>query len=148
MTDTLPEFRAPSPVEKLFNRVFGFFVGIGIGPSYNYLLEVRGRKSGKIYSTPVNVLEMDGKRYLMAPRGRTQWVRNAEAGGEISLKRGRSRRRYRLRVLGGDEKLRVLKSYLDAFKSAVQRYFSIRAGSPPEAFREVEDNYPAFELLE
>jgi deazaflavin-dependent oxidoreductase (nitroreductase family) len=148
MTDKLPEFRAPSPVEKLFNRVFGFFVGIGIGPSYNYLLEVRGRKSGKIYSTPVNLLEMDGKRYLVAPRGRTQWVRNAEAGGEISLKRGSSRRTHRLRVLGGDEKLRVLKGYLDAYKSAVQRYFSIQAGSPPEAFRAVENNYPAFELLE
>jgi deazaflavin-dependent oxidoreductase (nitroreductase family) len=143
-----PVFRQPSAMERAFNRFFGFLVGLGFGLKHNYLLQVRGRKSGKLYSTPIDLLEISGKRFLVAPRGRTQWVRNAEAGGEISLKRGRSRRRYRLRVLSGDEKLRVLKSYLDAFKSAVQRYFSIRAGSPPEAFREVEDNYPAFELLE
>jgi deazaflavin-dependent oxidoreductase (nitroreductase family) len=147
MTGKLADFRAPTAIEKLFNRVFGFLVGIGVGASHHYLLEVRGRKSGKLYSNPVDLLEMNGRKFLVAPRGRTQWVRNAEANGEVTLKKGGSRRQFHLRPLAGEEKLAVLKGYLDAFKSEVQRYFPIQAGSPPEAFRDVEDSYPAFELL-
>jgi len=49
MNSTVPAFRAPSAAERVFNRVFGFLVGLGLGFSYNYLLQVRGRKSGKIY---------------------------------------------------------------------------------------------------
>ena len=143
----MEEFRAPSAMEKAFNRTFGFLVGLGVGRSYHYSLEVRGRKSGKIYSTPVDLLEMDGKKFLVAPRGRTQWVRNAEVAGEVTLKRGSSRQKYRLRRLGVEEKLPVLKGYLDAFKSEVQRYFPVQAGSAVEEFRVVEGNYPAFELL-
>jgi deazaflavin-dependent oxidoreductase (nitroreductase family) len=131
----------------MFNRVFGFLVGLGVGFSYNYLLAVRGRKSGKLYSTPVNVLELSGKRYLVAPRGYTQWVRNAEATGEVTLKRGRYNSRYRVRPLEGEEKLGVLKAYLDRFKREVQRYFSVPAGSSSDAFARVADQYPAFELI-
>ena len=90
MSSTPPEFRAPSAVERVFNRAFGFVVGLGLGFSYNYLLQVRGRKSGKLYSTPINLLELGGKRFLVAPRGRTQWVRNAEAAGEVTLKEGKN----------------------------------------------------------
>ena len=88
MNSTQPSFRAPSAVERVFNRAFGFVVGLGLGFSYNYLLQVRGRKSGKIYSTPIDLLERGGKRFLVAPRGRTQWVRNAEVAGEVTLKKG------------------------------------------------------------
>jgi deazaflavin-dependent oxidoreductase (nitroreductase family) len=147
MSVDLPEFRAPTAVEKLFNRTFGFLVGLGLGFSYNYLLQVRGRKSGKVYSTPINLLEIDGKRYLVAPRGRTQWIRNAEAAGEVTLKKGSRRNTYRLRPIPESERLPVLKAYLDRFKSEVQRYFPIPAGSPPEAFRQIAGSYPAFELI-
>ncbi len=147
MPDTLPVFREPTTVEKLFNRTFGFLVGLGIGPAHIYVLEVRGRKSGKLFSTPVDLLDLNGKRYLVAPRGRTQWVRNAEAAGEITLKKGSKRQKYGLRPLSDVEKLPVLKAYLDNFKREVQRYFPVPAGSPPEAFAEVASSYPAFELL-
>jgi hypothetical protein len=95
----LAEFRAPTGIEAIFNRVFGFLVGLGIGPKYIYLLQVRGRKSGRIFSTPVNLMDVDGKRILVAPRGRTQWVRNAEATGEIALKRGSFRQSFGLRPI-------------------------------------------------
>ncbi len=147
MTSSLPTFQAPSPVERVFNRIFGFLVGLGFGFPYNYLLEVRGRKSGKIYSTPIDLLELGGKRFLVAPRGRTQWVRNAEAAGEVTLKKGSTRQRFRLRPLADAEKLEILKAYLDHFKREVQRYFPVPAGSPPEAFRDLAPNYPAFELI-
>jgi len=87
-------FHAPSGLERVFNRIYGLLVGLGLGFSYNYLLEVRGRKSGRTYSTPIDLLELNGKRYLVAPRGRTQWVRNAEAAGEVTLKKGRTRQRF------------------------------------------------------
>ena len=54
-----------------------------------HVLEVRGRKTGALYSTPVDLLEERGTRYLVAPRGYTQWVRNAEISGEVTLRRGR-----------------------------------------------------------
>ena len=147
MNATPPVFREPSAGEKIFNRLFGFLVGLGLGFSYNYLLEVRGRKTGKIYSTPIDLLEMNGKKYLVAPRGRTQWVRNAEAAGEVTLKKGTRRQKFRLRPIPDADKPLILKSYLDTFKREVQRYFSVPAGSPVEKFAAITGTYPAFELL-
>jgi deazaflavin-dependent oxidoreductase (nitroreductase family) len=146
---SLPEtsFHAPSGLERVFNRIYGSLVGLGLGFSYNYLLEVRGRKSGRTYSTPIDLLELNGKRYLVAPRGRTQWVRNAEAAGEVTLKKGRTRQRFRLRALADSKKPEVLKAYLDTFRCEVQQYFPVKAGAPAEAFRAVAEQYPVFELI-
>lgn len=143
----LPTFREPSLAERVFNRIFGFLVGIGLGFSYNYLLEVRGRKSGRIYSTPINLLELEGKRFLVAPRGRTQWVRNAEAAGEVTLRKGNTRQAFQLRPIPDAKKPVILKAYLDTFKREVQRYFPVPGGSPPPAFAELASSYPVFELL-
>src|SRR5258708_14418605 len=147
MDSSLPTFREPTAIEKLFNRTLGFVVGLGLGPSHIYLLEVRGRKTGKLFSTPVDLLELQGKRYLVAPRGRTQWVRNAEATGEITLKKGRKRQKFRLHPIPDPEKPQILKAYLDTFKREVQTYFPIQAGSPAESFVAITGSYPAFELL-
>jgi deazaflavin-dependent oxidoreductase (nitroreductase family) len=146
MNSPIPTFREPGGVEKIFNRAFGFLVGLGLGSSHNYLLEVRGRKSGKLYSTPINLLELNGKSYLVAPRGRTQWVRNAEAAGEVTLKKGSTRRKFRLSPATDAEKPTILKAYLDTFRREVQRYFPIPAGSPQESFAAITGSYPAFEL--
>lgn len=147
MSPELPAYRQPTPGERFFNRAFGVLVGLGLGLPHNYLVQVRGRKSGKIYSTPIDLLELEGKRFLVAPRGRTQWVRNAEAAGEVTLKRGRTRLRYRIRPIPDVDKPELLKAYLDRFKTTVQRYFPVPAGSPPQSFVEIAGNYPVFELL-
>ncbi len=144
----LPAFRQPNAVERLFNRCFGFFVGLGLGMKHNYLLQVRGRKSGKLYSTPIDLLDLAGKRFLVAPRGRTQWVRNAEAAGEVALKKGCWQQDFRLRPVSDAEKPELLKVYLDSFKTTVQRYFPVAAGSDAAAFAAIAQNYPVFELLE
>src|SRR6266849_875095 len=141
------EFRTATPAEQFFNRAFGFLVGLGLSPSYNYLLEVKGRKSGKVYSTPVNLHELAGKQFLVAPRGRTQWVRNAEVAGEVTLKKRSQRLRFRLRPLEDSEKPEVLKSYLDRYRAAVQRFFPLRPDSPLAAFAEIAAGYPVFELI-
>jgi deazaflavin-dependent oxidoreductase (nitroreductase family) len=140
------KYEEPSSFEKTFSRMFGFLAGLGIAPSYIYLLEVRGRKSGKRYSTAVNLVEHGGKRFLVAPRGRTQWVRNAEAAGEVTLKRG-SRSRFRLRTLADSEKPEILKKYLSNYKGAVQRFFPIPPNSSPESFAQIAPGYPVFELI-
>src|SRR5947199_8629345 len=103
---SLPEtsFHAPSGLERVFNRIYGSLVGLAFGFSYNYLLEVRGRKSGRTYSTPTDLPELKAKCYLVAPRGRTQWVRNAEAAGEVTMKTGRTRKRFPMRALADIEK--------------------------------------------
>jgi deazaflavin-dependent oxidoreductase (nitroreductase family) len=141
------EFRAPSGIEGLFNRLMGFLAGLGIGPKFIYLLQVRGRKSGRIFSTPVNLMEVNGKQILVAPRGRTQWVRNAEAAGEIVLKRGSSQKSFGLRPIADDAKPELLKEYLDRYASAVGKFFPVKAGAPVEAFRDIAGNYPVFELV-
>jgi deazaflavin-dependent oxidoreductase (nitroreductase family) len=143
-----PIFQPPSAMERAFNRLFGFLVGLGFGLKHNYLLQVRGRKSGRLYSTPIDLLETGGKRFLVAPRGRTQWVRNAEAAGEITLKKGSSRQIYRLRPVTDPEKPQLLKAYLDSFKTTVQRYFPVPAGSAAERFAGLAANYPVFELTQ
>lgn len=81
-----PDFRKPNLFEQILNGAFGTLVRLGLGLRHNYLVEVRGRKTDRVYSTPVDLLEFKGKRFLVAPRGRTQWVRNADAAGEVTLK--------------------------------------------------------------
>jgi len=144
----IPVFRQPTPLERLFNRCFGFLVGLGLGMKHNYLLQVRGRKSGKLYSNPIDLLEIGGRRFLVAPRGRTQWVRNAEAAGVVTLKRGSWQRSYALRAVPENETPPLLKAYLDKFKMEVQRYFPVPAGSEAGAFAGIAANYPVFELIE
>jgi deazaflavin-dependent oxidoreductase (nitroreductase family) len=142
------ENNTPATVfERLFNKAFGVLIGLGLGLRHNYLLEVRGRKTGRLFSTPVDLLVIDGRRFLVAPRGQTAWVRNALASGTVALKKGRRRDGFRARPLSADEKPAVLKAYLDRFQLTVQRYFPVPAGSPAEAFRPLVDRYPAFELV-
>ena len=140
------DFAQPELIDRIFSRGFVFLIKLGIGRSHNYLLEARGRESGKLYSTAVNVLEPKGKKYLVAPRGYTQWVRNAEASGEVTLVRGAKRERVKLRAVPHEAKAELLKIYLDRFKLTVQRYFPIPAGSPAKAFEPVAFRYPVFEL--
>ena len=139
-------YKPPTRFERIANRLLGFLASAGIGPSFIYLLRVRGRKSGKLYSTAVNLLQLNGKQYLVAPRGRTQWVKNAEAVGEVTLKRIRTRR-FELRPVADSEKPEILKAYLTSYKGAVQRFFPVRPDAALEEFSRIAAGYPAFELL-
>src|SRR6267142_6856524 len=127
MSNTRPVFLRPSVAERFFNRLFGLLVGWGIGLPHNYLLQVEGRKTARIYSTPVNILDYKGKRFLVAPRGETQWVRNARVSGHVWLKKGTTRQRFALRALDDREKPEILREYLNRYKTTVQRYFPVTA---------------------
>jgi len=146
MSEARP-YEPPGPIEHLFSRLIGALVRFGIGLRHMRVLEVRGRKSGKLYSLPVDVLSLEGKLYLVAPRGDTQWVRNAEASRVVTLRRGARAETYRLRALSDAEKPVVLEAYLDRFRREVQRYFPLPAGSPADRFVPLVSRYPAYELL-
>jgi deazaflavin-dependent oxidoreductase (nitroreductase family) len=144
--DVRMEFDKPTLIERLFNRLFGLLVRIGIGLPHNVLLQVRGRKSGRIYSTPVNILTHNGRRYLVAPRGDTQWSRNARASGEATFVKGFKREHVKLREIVDADKPPLLKAYLESFTTTVQRYFPVRAGSRLEEFAPLAARYPVFEI--
>jgi deazaflavin-dependent oxidoreductase (nitroreductase family) len=126
------QFMQPTLLDRIINRIFGLMVKLGFGLSHNFLLEVRGRKSGRIYSTPVNVLDYQEKKYLVAPRGDTQWVRNVVVSLKATLVKGAKRENVRLRPIADEAKAGILKAYLDRYKLTVQRYFPNPRGFPFE----------------
>lgn len=146
MTQDSKYFLKPSKFDQFINNMMGKLADWGIGPSYMHVLEVVGRKSGKTYRTPVNLMDVNGTLYLVAPRGETNWVRNARAAGTITLKRGSKRTQYSITELDNTQKLPLLKEYLDRYKRDVQRYFTVEAGSATEEFAAVAQKYPVLRL--
>ncbi len=142
------KYQQETAFERIANRTFGALVRLGLGLSHNYLLEVRGRKSGKVYSTPVNLLEYNGRRYLVASRGETQWVRNARAAGRVSLRKGVRRREFTVSEIAVADRPPILKEFLDRFAASVQRFHPVPKGSPAEAHAPHAARYPVFELIE
>ena len=147
LTDMPETFQKESTLDRFFNRLMGQALKFGFAPGYMRLLEVRGRKSGKTFTTPVNILEFQGKRWLVAARGETAWARNARASGHIVLRRGSSAESVMVRELTDADKPEVIKAFLDRFKSQVQRFFDVPAGSPPDAFCATASRTPVFEIV-
>jgi hypothetical protein len=140
-------YSKPNAIEHLFGRILTTLVWIGLIRGHFYVLEVHGRKSGKVISLPVDPLDFAGHRYLVCARGNSNWVRNARAAGEVVLGRAMRRHRYAARELPPDMRPPVLKAYLDRFAKEVQRFFPVPKGSAVEAFGELAARYPVFELL-
>ena len=136
----------PGAFERGFGRCLVWLIRIGLVRGHFYVLEARGRKSGRKFSLPVDLLDLDGRRYLACARGDANWVRNARAAGEIALVRALRRRRYAVHELPPGERPPVLKAYLDRFAAEVQRFFPVPKGSPVEAFDDLAQRYPVFQL--
>jgi deazaflavin-dependent oxidoreductase (nitroreductase family) len=146
VNDQKPHFLKPTAMDRMAGNVFTALLKLGIGFKHNFILEVRGRKSGKVYATPVNLLFLNGKTYLCASRGETQWVRNARASGRVALVKGSTREEYAARELPVAERALPLKEFLDRFAMSVQRYYPVKKGSPVSAFEECAKIMPVFEL--
>ncbi|MGE0484043.1 MAG: nitroreductase family deazaflavin-dependent oxidoreductase [Gammaproteobacteria bacterium] len=144
--NTLAAYRRPTALERAFNRLFGWLTAHGVGLAHNHALETRGRHSGHLRRTPVNLLEVDGRCYLVAPRGETHWVRNLRTEPSLALVRGRRRQACVARELAAAEKPALLRIYLQRFAPTVQRYFPLAPDAPEEAFAAVASSYPVFEL--
>jgi deazaflavin-dependent oxidoreductase (nitroreductase family) len=117
--------------KHVFNRIVAALTRIGVSVAGSRVLEVRGRKSGEPRQTPVNLLTLNDVRYLVAPRGHTQWVRNLRAQGEGRLLLGRRAERFSAVELRDDgDKVPILRAYLEHWKWEVGTFFG---GVGPES---------------
>jgi hypothetical protein len=146
MPGNAPSYLGPGALDRILGRALVLLVWIGLIRGHFYVLQVRGRKSGRTISLPVDPLDLDGRRYLVCARGNSNWVRNARIAGEVVLVRAMRRRRYAVRELPPSLRPPVLKAYLDRFASEVQRFFPIPKGSAVESFKDLAPRYPVFEL--
>jgi len=133
--------------KKVFNPAVAVLTRAGLSVWGSRVLQVRGRKTGAIRETPVNVLTHEGTRYLVAPRGETQWVRNIRVSGEGGLRLGRQVERFRAVELADQEKLPILRGYLGRWKVEVGVFFDgVRADSPEAELRRIAPNHPVFRV--
>jgi deazaflavin-dependent oxidoreductase (nitroreductase family) len=130
----------------VFNPLITGLNRLGFGIAGSETLSVRGRKSGEMRTTPVNPFEVDGRTYLLAPRGTTQWARNLRVAGEGELRRGRRVRRFKATELPDSEKLPLLRTYMDKWAWEISDFMGIDADAPDEEVRRVAPNHPAFVL--
>jgi deazaflavin-dependent oxidoreductase (nitroreductase family) len=119
---------------------------LGLAPAGSQTLAIRGRKSGEMRTNPVNPFELDGRTYLLAPRGNTQWARNLRASGEGELRRGRRARHFTAVEIPDSEKLPLLRLYMDKWAWEVKGFMGIDADAPDEELVRVAPDHPAFVL--
>jgi deazaflavin-dependent oxidoreductase (nitroreductase family) len=142
-------YRAPGWFTRnVVNRSVAFFTRHGVSVWGSRVLAVRGRTSGAWRTTPVNVLDHDGHRYLVSARGEGQWVRNLRVAGTGELRVGRRAEEFRGRELSDEEKVPVLRAYLKRWKFEVGAFFDgVGADSTDAEVLAVAAKHPAFEVL-
>jgi len=149
LTGVSDHYRAPGWFTRnVFNQLVAFLTRRGVSVLGSRVLAVKGRTSGQWRTTPVNLLTHDRRRYLVAPRGETQWVRNLRAVGAGELRLGRRAESFHGRELTDDEKVPVLRAYLKRWKAEVGIFFE---GTGPDSsddqIRAIAPKHPAFEVL-
>jgi deazaflavin-dependent oxidoreductase (nitroreductase family) len=131
--------------KNVFNRAVALLTRLGISVWGSRVLRVRGRKSGEWRSSPVNLLTYQGKQYLVAPRGHTQWVRNIRESGGGELVLGRRAQPFKAVEIPDDEKVPILREYLRRWKFEVGIFFGgVSAESSDEELRRIAPDHPAF----
>ena len=132
---------------NVVNRIVAGLTRAGISVWGSRVLEVPGRTSGRPRRNPVNLLTVDGQRYLVAPRGHTQWVRNLRASGEGRLLLGRRSEPFTATELTDDEKPPLLRAYLKRWKMEVGVFFGgVGPDSPEGELRRIAPDHPVFRL--
>ncbi|HET9893990.1 MAG TPA: nitroreductase family deazaflavin-dependent oxidoreductase [Streptosporangiaceae bacterium] len=148
--DQSPRYVMPaSPVGRRMNSLFNGTVAAltrrGVSVWGSRVLYVRGRTSGEWRSNPVNPLSHDGSRYLVAPRGQTQWVRNLRVAGGGELRVGKKVEKFTATELADDQKPEILRAYLKRWKMEVGVFFEgVSADAPEAKLREIAPGYPVF----
>jgi deazaflavin-dependent oxidoreductase (nitroreductase family) len=141
----MPSTPAGQRLGRLFNSTVAALTRLGISVWGSRVLYVRGRTSGEWRSTPVNVLSCKGNRYLVAPRGHTQWVRNLRVAGGGELRVGRRTERFTATELADDQKPDILRAYLKRWKLEVGVFFDgVGPDAPDAKLLEMAPGYPVF----
>jgi deazaflavin-dependent oxidoreductase (nitroreductase family) len=149
MTATTVRYLEPGWFTRhVFNRAVAGLTRLGISVWGSRELRVRGRTTGEWRRNPVNLLELDGQRYLVAPRGRTQWVRNLEAAGTGELRVGRRVETFRGAPVADADKVDVLRAYLRRWKAEVGVFFDgVGPDAPDERLAAIAPGYPVFRVV-
>jgi deazaflavin-dependent oxidoreductase (nitroreductase family) len=140
------EESAPRLAEQFVNSFVKALLRLGVKVDGTHLLSVKGRRSGKIHTTPVTLIEEGGQRWLVAPYGEVNWVRNARAAGRVTLRRGRHAETVSIVELNPEERAPVLKEYLKRVP-LVQPYFDTTPDSSLEAFVAEAARHPVFRMV-
>ena len=131
---------------RIVNGIIRALLRMGLGPARTYLLVTRGRTTGRVYRTPVTLVEQLPRRWLVAPYGEVGWVRNARVAGSVTLERGRRAETLRLAELGPRESARILQMYVREVP-ITRPYFDVAPESSLDAFAAEAPRHPVFELL-
>ncbi len=132
----------------VFNRIVALLTQLGVSVYGSRVLAVRGRTSGEWRTVPINLLVHDHERYLVAPRGVTQWVRNIREGGTGELRVGRRSEPIQVTELSDDEKPAVLRAYLRKWKIEVGAFFQgVGPDASEQELRRIAPDYPVFRIL-
>lgn len=131
---------------RLANAFVRAMLAVGVPIRDTYMLTVRGRRTGRPHSTPVRLVEENGNRWLVAPYGPVNWVRNARAAGQVTLSRGRKLETVAIEELGPTESAPVLKRYLEEVP-IVRPFFDVTPDSSLEAFAAEAPRHPVFRIV-
>lgn len=134
-----------TPVRRFINAVESARIRLGIAPRHRYLLTVAGRRTRHPHTTPVGLVKRGPDRWLVAPYGEVNWVRNARAAGTIQLKRGRHREMCAIAEVSPAEAGPVLKEYL-SLEPITRQFFDASPEAPDAAFARQAANHPVFRL--
>jgi deazaflavin-dependent oxidoreductase (nitroreductase family) len=129
------------------NPAVAGLVRLGVSVWGARILEVPGRRTGEPRRNPVNLLEHDGARYLVSPRGHTQWVRNLRVSGAGVLILGRRREPFRAAEVPLDDTPPVLRAYLRRWRAEVGVFFDgVGPDASDEDLRRIAPHHPVFRL--
>jgi len=152
MSESTPRYVMPTTsmgraMGSLFNSAVAALTRAGISVWGSRVLAVRGRSSGEWRTNPVNPLTHEGSRYLVAPRGHTQWVRNLRVSGAGELRVGRRVEAFTATELADDQKPEILRAYLRWWKFEVGVFFDgVDADAPAARLLEIAPGYPVFRI--
>ncbi|MET8680274.1 nitroreductase family deazaflavin-dependent oxidoreductase [Streptomyces sp. NPDC004647] len=132
---------------QVLNRAVAWLTRRGVSVWGSRVLAVRGRKSGEWRRTPVNLLTVDGRHYLVAPRGHVQWTHNMRAAGGGELHLGKNVDTFTAVEVPDDEKPELLRAYLQRWKAEVGAFFGgVGPDSSDEELRRIAPDHPIFRI--
>ncbi|MBF6170266.1 nitroreductase/quinone reductase family protein [Nocardia blacklockiae] len=139
---------APTGIDPIMNKIFNTLPKLGISVAGSRLLAVRGRKSGEWRTTMVNLLvDESGARYLVAPRGHTQWVRNIRVAGGGELRLGRKTEAFTVTEVPDADKVPVLRLYLRKWGWEVGKFFEgVTKDASDEELAAIAPGFPVFRI--
>jgi deazaflavin-dependent oxidoreductase (nitroreductase family) len=132
---------------RIMNRFVSGLASLGLTPSDTVTLEVKGRRSGVVRSNPVTWVEHEGERYLVSPRGESEWVCNLRAAAGEAVIRHRGRQRVRLEELPAEQRAPTIRAYLQKTARATRQHFGVDPKAELDAFEGIAARHPVFRIV-